>query len=46
MVDVFVMVEGYCHLFVERLDLVGKEKLVFFTVINVCYLMHLILEMI
>ena len=30
MVDVFVMVEGYYHLFVERLDLVGKEKLGFF----------------
>ncbi|KAL1807017.1 hypothetical protein ACET3Z_030085 [Daucus carota] len=26
MVDVFVIVEGYCHLFVERLDLVDKEK--------------------
>lgn len=28
MLDVFVLVEGYCHLFVERLDLVDKEKLV------------------
>lgn len=26
MLDVFVLVEGYCHLFVERLDLVDKEK--------------------
>ncbi|KAL8105948.1 hypothetical protein AgCh_029677 [Apium graveolens] len=26
MLDVFVIVEGYCHLFVERLDLIDKEK--------------------
>lgn len=26
MLDVFVLVEGYCHLFVDRLDLVDKEK--------------------
>lgn len=30
MLDVFVLVEGYCHLFAERLDLVDKEKLVLF----------------
>ena len=36
MVDVFVIVEGYCHLFVERLDLVEKEKLVFFFFFYTC----------
>ena len=28
MLDVFVMIEGYCHLLIERLNLVEKEKLV------------------